>query len=160
MKLDYLLLTLAYVLLLVAALPDLAQYDTLRWELVPVWLVLVGYATSIMRYGVAKNEQDERRLARVAWLAWITYYSLAIVWPLPMNWYDALIITALLVSPDDLKSSALVALYYLLGSATAMKNQQVVQLCGKLLLATVTAAGAVQSMQKRPKDARDTAQPT
>lgn len=147
MKLDNVLLGVAYALLLVAALPDLMQYDSVRWELVPVWLVLVGYASSFMRYTLARTDAEERRLARVTWLAWITYFTLAIVWPLPMHWYDALIITALLISPDDLKSSALVALYYLLGSATAVQEQKALQLCGKLLLAGVTAVGAARSLQ-------------
>lgn len=147
MKLEYLLLGIAYTLLLVAALPELAQYDSLRWELVPVWLMLVGYASSVMRYTLARSDAEERRLARVAWLAWITYFSLAIIWPLPLKWYDVLIISALLISPEDLKSSALVAVYYLLGSATAMHDGKVLQLCGKLLLSAVTAVGAARTLQ-------------
>lgn len=161
MKLEYLLLGVAYTLLLVAALPELAKYDSLRWELVPVWLMLVGYAASLMRYTIAKTDQEERRLARVSWLAWITYFSLAIIWPLPLHWYDALIITALLISPEDLRSNALVALYYLLGSATAMQDGAVLQLCGKLLLASVTAVGAARSLQhpQHQQDLKATAAP-
>lgn len=159
MKLEYLLLGVAYSLLLAAALPELARYDSLRWELVPLWLALVGYASSIMRYTIAKTDQQERRLARVSWLAWITYFSLAIVWPLPMHWYDILIITALLTSPEDLKSNALVAVYYLLGSATAVHEGNALQLCGKLLLAAVTAVGAARSLQapKQPEQDLKTA---
>lgn len=152
MKLEYLLLGVAYTLLLVATLPDLAQYDSLRWELVPVWLILVGYASSIMRYTLASSETEEKRLARVTWLAWIAYYSLAIVWPLPMHWYDALIITALLISPEDLKSSALVALYYLFSAATAMKEQDVLQVCGRLILTVVTTVGAARTLQAPAPD--------
>lgn len=156
MQLEYVLLAVAYTLLLVATLPDLMQYDSVRWELVPVWLVTVGYASSIMRYTLARSDQEERRLARVAWLAWISYFTLAIVWPLPMHWYDALIITALLISPDDLRSSALVALYYLFGSATAITEQNVLQLCGRLLLAGITAVGAARSLQQRPSHTETT----
>jgi hypothetical protein len=141
MKLEEALLALAYGLLLLATLPSLAQFGTSSWAVVPVWLVLVGYAGSVLRY-TAPSEQEAKRRARVVWLAWVFYYALAVVWPLPLHWYDVLVIASLIITPDTLKSSPPMALYYLLTAATYMQQQDALQVAGRLLLAGVTAANA------------------
>lgn len=140
------LMAVAYALIMSATIPALAEYDTFTFALVPVWLVLVGYSASIMK-SLTPSEKSAKDLAHVAWLAWFTYYLLAIMLPLPMHWYDALVIMSLLISPENLVGSPLMAAYYVLSAATYLEQQDALQVSGRIILATVTAGGALQSLR-------------
>lgn len=138
------LMAVAYTLILAATIPNLATYDSFNWGLVPIWFMLVGYSAAIMK-SLTPSEKSAKKLARVVWVAWIAYYSLAVVWPLPLHWYDSLVIVSLLITPDDLTSSAFMAVYYAMSAASYLEKQDALQVSGRIILAAVTAGGASQS---------------
>lgn len=136
MPVENALLALAYVLLLASVAPGLAAYDSPTWAAVPTMLVVAGYSAAVLKNFSAKEEG--KRLERVQWLAWVVYYTLSIVWPLPMHWYDSLVIITLITMPDNLRGSVLMAVYYLLSGADAMAANNVLQTCGRGLLLALT----------------------
>lgn len=139
------LTVLAYVLLLTATVPVLAQYESAQsgfaWAMIPVCLVLTGYTASIMK-AVAPEKDDAKRFDHVVWLTWTTFYTLSLIWPLPLHWYDVLAITALIAQRDNALGASLLALYYLLSAHTYMGKGDALQVCGRLILLGVMSSSA------------------
>lgn len=129
---------LAYSLILIATIPLLAQYKTLTWALVPTWLVMTGYAASIMK-SASTDPKQSKRFGEVVWLTWLTYYALVLVWPLHMHWYEGLVVLALFAYPDKLVTPALLTAYYMLSTATYLEVGDAMQVAGRGILAGVAA---------------------
>ena len=146
LDLSHSLLAVAYTLLLVATLPKIASSE-LSWALVPGWLMMVGYSASILK-SLARDEKQSKKLAKVVWLAWVIYYALAIIWPLPMHWYDSLVVLSLLLMPDNMTGSALMAVYYLCSAAEYMHQQDALQVAARAILTVVVTIESAQQARR------------
>ena len=146
LDLSHSLLAVAYTLILAATIPTIASSDV-SWALVPLLLAVVGYSGSILK-ALAPDEKQAKKLAKVVWLAWVIYYSLAVIWPLPMHWYDSLVILSLLLMPDNMTGSALMAVYYLFSAAEYMHQQNALQVAGRVILTVLVTIEAAQQARR------------
>lgn len=143
-----LLTAVAYVLLLAANIPLVAQYKEFGWALVPLWLIMTGYTASILK-SVTRDKERSKRYAGVVWLVWVTYYTLAVMWPLPLHWYDALVVSALFAVDKSLLSSGLLATYYTFSAAAYAKAGDALQVTGRVLLTCLMAQATVVAYQEQ-----------
>lgn len=129
---------LAYTLILVALLADMAMHERFSWAVFPLVVAIVGYLASLLK-SVSTEKDQKERFKVLALLAWITYYTIAIVWPLPMHWYDGLVVLALFEWPRDTIVLAMLLVYYVASASTHMSKGEVLQVCGRGILAGVCA---------------------
>jgi hypothetical protein len=144
------LLVFAYVLLLIASVPAFAKFETLSWGLVPLWLVLVGHTLNLMRFATPKQE-DARRFEVAALTVWATYFMIAIMWPLHMHWFDALLVLSLFLDRSSPIGLAMFSSYYVFSLAFYMSTYDPLQVSSRAIMAgtlvqdifTLQAGGAV-----------------
>lgn len=110
------LLVVAYVLLLCAVVPAFTRYKTPSWGLVPLWLVLTGHTLNLMRYGTP-DDREAKRFETAALFVWLAFYMIAIMWPLPMHWFDALFVLSLFLDRSSPFGLAMISAYYLFSLA-------------------------------------------
>lgn len=144
---DYLMI-FAYVLLLAAVVPTLAQYDRPTWALVPIWLVLVGYSASILKAATNDTSRKER-YGNVVMIAWLTYFTMAIMWPLPMHWYEALVVLSFLPS-TGLVSNGLLMAYYMFSAVSYLDKAEALQFSARAILSAVAAVATAHEMVTAP----------
>lgn len=132
---------LAYVLLIGANVHLLTAHDTWSWAIVPTWLLMTGYAASLLKNLAA--DQRAKTLERVAWLTRIVFFSTALLWPLPLQWYDIFLLVSLLVTPGHMRGSVAMVMYYLFSSAAYLAKEDVLQVCGRGLLLAITLEEAL-----------------
>ena len=149
-----LLTILGYALLFAALVPTLVNTPTVTWALLPTWLIMTGYVASILKEATEDTTRS-RRYEETVLLVWLTYYTIAIIWPLPMHWWDALVIFALLFSRTTFSGSLLMAAYYMISAASYAGSADALQVSGRCILAGVSAGVAWQS---RPGQAEVVAQ--
>lgn len=138
-----LLVAFAYILLVIATLPTVAEYSGWSVGLFAVWLTLVGYSAAILK-AASSSEETSRRFDGVAWLAWLAYYTLSAVWQLPLHWYDSLAMTALFI-PKTFLNYVLMAIYYAFGAASYMGHADVMQVTGRMILMIIMGQAALQA---------------
>lgn len=143
------LMAFAYTLIFVAVLPSLASYDSFSWAVVPVWIAVVGYSSSILKN--LSDGDSAKRFEKVVWLAWITYYSLCLVWPFPLHWYDSLIVATLFLESGAL-SNALLTTFYLFSAAKYMEHGDALQVSGRMLLVVLLATTVLLPKKNDIKD--------
>jgi hypothetical protein len=127
---------LAYSLLVVATVPALVASQG-TWAVVPLWLSLAGYVSSMLRVS-SKDEAQAKRYADAAWVAYMSNFVFKVFWPMPMHWYDALAAHALLMEPGSHAASLLLAFYYAASAAGYATDGDVLQICGRAILAVAT----------------------
>lgn len=132
----------AYALLICAAAPQLATCQG-TWAVLPLWLVLTGYVASMCK-SVAPDKQQAERYAQAAWLAYMSYFVLKLVWPFPMHWFDAVATMALLLERGTPESYSLLAVYYTAGAAMYAGRGDPLQVTGRGILALVSSIAARQ----------------
>lgn len=125
----------AYGLLLLAMLPAFTAFRSIGWALAPAWIIATTYVASMLK-SMTSGEASER-LDEVTTMLYITYYAIALVWPLPLHWYDALVPTALFAKGSALGNS-LFALYYAVTAASYAGHAEVLQVMGRAILAVIT----------------------
>lgn len=136
----HVLMALAYALLFVASIPSLAAFEGFEWAVAPIWLALVGYSASVLK-NLSDGDTSER-FERVVWLSWMTYYTLCVVWPFPLHWYDSLPMVALFLEKSTLRD-AMLTLYYAFSASTYMGHGDAMQVSGRLLLVALLASYAL-----------------
>lgn len=143
----------AYTLILIATIPLLAQYKTATWALLPTWLVMTGYTAAILKSATddPTDPNLSKRFGEVVWLTWLTYYTLVLVWPLHMHWYEAFVVLSLFAYPDKYVTPALLTVYYMFSTATYLEVGDALQVAGRGILAGVAAAQLGQAVQD-PQD--------
>jgi hypothetical protein len=153
---EELLTILGYTLLFAALVPQVVNAPEVTWALFPTWLVMTGYVASILKGGT-EDETRARRYEETVMLVWLTYYALAIIWPLPMHWYDSLVIFALLFSRTTFSGSVLMAAYYMISAAAYAGSADALQVSGRCILAGVSVGAAWRSrptpVQPKEEDA-------
>jgi len=131
---------MAYTLLFVASIPNLAAFEGFEWAVVPIWLALVGYSASVLKN--LTTEDTSKKFERVVWLSWMTYYSLCVVWPFPLHWYDSLAMVSLFLEKSAL-SNFMLTVYYAFSASTYMGHGDAMQVSGRLLLVALLASAAL-----------------
>ena len=140
---------IAYVLLLAASIPSLAASSAtgINWALLPTWLLMTGYTASILKN--LSPDKRSKRYANVVWLVWFTYYTLAIIWPFPLAWYDGLAMMALLLPPGGLEASALMGVYYVMSGVKYLGHGDSLQVSARSILVVVMGAAVARAVQVR-----------
>lgn len=153
MEVSSVLMACAYVLLIVTTVSSLSGYSDFSWELVPTWLVLAGYSASVLK-SLGTTKESKERYEQVTLLAWFTYYTLCIIWPFPLHWYDGLAMASLFVRGQFL-GNALMSAYYAITAAAYADDA--LQVSARLLLVGLSSHAALQTM---PRDMDDTRKET
>jgi hypothetical protein len=143
-KVHKILAVFAYLLLIAAVLPKLARYDQLTWALVPVWLIATGYVSAILKTA-APDQRTSKKFEAVTWLVWLSYFVLAIVWPLHMHWYDSLVTLALFATPGSGLMNGLMCAYYVLSASGYLVEQNALQVMGRSVLAALAATATANT---------------
>lgn len=143
---EELLMILGYTLLFAAMVPTLMSTPKVTWALLPTWLVMTGYVASILKSGTPSDERS-RRYEETAMLVWLAHYTIAIIWPLPLHWYDSLVIFALLASKTTFSGSMLMTAYYVISAASYAESRDVLQISGRCILA---GASGIVAWKSRP----------
>lgn len=133
----------AYTLLITAAVPNVARHQG-TWALLPVWLLLVGYVSQISKH-VSDTEEEFDRYARTAWLAYLCYFVVKLVWPYDMHWYEVLAVLALFLESGSQPNVALLLVYYVCGAVTYASEPNVLQVLGRSLLALAAGSSLIAS---------------
>lgn len=133
-----LLAAFAYALLMAATVPLLAAHAEVSWGMLPLWLIMTGYTASVLK-NLSSEEDQAKRYLHVVWLSWFTYYTIALVWPLPMHWYDSFAVLALVSAPDSLMGGVLMTGYYLLTTASYAEKGNALQVSGRGILLVLSA---------------------
>lgn len=151
------LMALGYALMLGLTVPKLAAYDGgFEWAMVPLWILLVLYSSATLKSLSPKEHKD--RLEQVIVLSLTAYFTMRIVWPFDMSWYESLIVCAILVRGQFLGYS-LMAAYYAISATTSMHHLAPVEATVRMLLAAVFGSMAMQKWPAAPPTAPPTATP-
>lgn len=144
-----------YVLLLAATVPHLLRGSGAA--LVPVAVVLTSYVAATLK----SSECDPRAAGAFeeVWLFTVAlYYVLCLVWPCTLHWYDALALAGFFTSHTPL-AAGLFAAFYVASAAHYAGKGDVLQVCGRTILAGVTAAELAAPVAPVAPVARVTAAP-
>lgn len=136
------LMAFAYLLLLSATVPKLTHFSGFDWRMLPIWLILVAYVSSVLKNLSTKDQKE--KFEKVILIALFAYFAVSIVWPFPLKWYDALLFLSLFAS-GAFVGKTLQAVYYLMSAASYMHDNNVLQVSGRLLIMGVLAAAIVQA---------------
>ena len=134
------LMALAYALLFVATVPALDRHEGFAWALLPIACALVGHSASVLK-NLSTSKESKSRFDQVAWLAWIVFYSVCLVWPFTVQWFDILVVAALFLEASLFRDSLLIV-YYSISASHYMEHGNVLQVVGRLLLAQLLMTAA------------------
>lgn len=141
-------MALGYATVLAGVVPVLAAYSEVSWKMGATLLLVTGYALSIVK-ALSPTDEQKKRATRAALAVWLTYYSAAVMLPLPLHWYDVLVVMSLLVG-DDYVAATMLVFYYLFSAAHYMGERQALQVAGRTILLAV-AASVVASEYGKPR---------
>lgn len=140
-------MALGYGAVLAAVVPTLAAYDEVSWAMGATLLMVTGYSLSIVR-ALSPTSEQFARARRALLVVWLTYYALAISLPLPLHWYDSLVVMSLLVE-DDYVAASLLVFYYAFSAAAYMGKQDALQAAGRAVLLAVSASAVAAQYNRQ-----------
>lgn len=148
------LMALGYATVLAATVPKLAAQDELSWHTGAFLLLVIAHSLSITK-SLSPTYEQKKRVTRALLVVLLAYYTLAVMLPLPLHWYDVLVIMSLLVG-DDYVAATLLVFYYLFSAAHYMDKQEALQVSGRTILLAVAASNVVSEYNKPSKTSAST----